>query len=98
VSLELPAVVDCAFPSLLDERGVGTFAQLLHVDLFLEHREPVRVELREVEHVADETFEANRLLADDLERCVPQLRIVDDALTQRRHVAADRSKGRPQLV
>ena len=42
--------------------------ELLHVDLFLQHGEAVRIELREIEHVADEALEPHRLLADHVER------------------------------
>ena len=61
-------VVDRALARLLAERRVRALDELLHVDLFLQHREAVRVELREVEHVADEPLEPHRLLADHVER------------------------------
>ena len=42
------------------------------------HGEAVRVELREVEHVADEPLEPRRLGRDDVERRAHQLRVVDE--------------------
>ena len=62
--LELLVVIDVAAARLLTERGVRLVAEPAHVDLFLEQREPVGLELREVEHVADKTFEP-RVLARD---------------------------------
>ena len=62
------------------------------------HREPVRAELREVEHVADEPLEPRRLGGDDVERGVDRLRVVDEAVADRVDVPADRGQRRPQLV
>ncbi len=64
----------------------------------LHDREAVRVELREVEDVADEPLEPVRLRLDDLERVLAQLGVLDQALAQRRDVAADRGQRRAQLV
>ncbi len=58
----------------------------------------MRVELREVEDVADEPLEPLRLGLHRRERHVAQLGILDDALEQRRDVAADRGQRRAQLV
>ena len=71
---------------------------MLHVDLLLQHREPTRVELREVEHVVDEAREALGLLRDDLERDAARIFILDEALAERGDVASDRGQRRSQLV
>ena len=64
---------------------------MLHVDLLLQHREPARVELGEVEHVVDEARQALGLLRDDLERDGARLLVLHD-------MTADRSQRRSQLV
>ena len=58
----------------------------------------MRVQLGEVEHVADEPAEPLRLGGDDLERRLGQLGIGDDAFAQGGDVAADRGQRRAQLV
>ena len=58
----------------------------------------MRVELGEVEHVADETAEPLGLGGDDLQRLLGRLRVGDDTLAQRGDVPADRGQRRPQLV
>ena len=97
-ALQLAAVVDPAAPRLLVERRVRALDEMLHVDLLLQHREAACVELREVEHVADEPREPLGLLGDDLERDVARLLVLDEPLAERGDVAADRRQRRPQLV
>ena len=58
----------------------------------------MRVELGEVEDVADEPLEPVGLHGDHVERGVRASRVLDDALAQRVDVAADRRQRRPQLV
>ena len=58
----------------------------------------MRVELREIEDVADEPLEPLGLGAITSSDCLAQLRILGDALAERLHVAADRRQRRPQLV
>ena len=61
-------VVDLPPPRLLCERAVGVVEHAAHVDLLVPNREPVRLQLREIEHVADEPLETVGLGGDDLER------------------------------
>ena len=61
-------VVDLAATRLLGERSVGLVEHALEVDLLVPHREAVSLELREVEHVSDESLEPVGLRRDDLER------------------------------
>ena len=70
----LVRVLDPAPPRLLGERRVGAVEQPAHVDLLGEDGEAVRVQLRQVEHVADEPAEPLRLGRDDLERRLGELR------------------------
>ena len=95
---DVGAVVDRATPGDVSERRERALAQLLHVDLFLQHREPVRVELRKIEHVADEPLEPHRLLPDHAERRLLHRSVVDHALAQCGYVAADRRERRSKLV
>ena len=95
---DLAAVLDRASPRFLAERRVRALAERLHVDLFLEQREAVRVELRQIEDVADEPREAFRLGCDHVERLVAQLRVLDHTLAERLDVAANRGQRRAQLV
>ena len=95
---QLAAVVDPAAPRLFVERRVGALDEVLHVDLLLQHGEAARVELREVEHVADEPREPLGLLGDDVERDRARLFVLDEPLAQRGDVAADRGQRRAQLV
>ena len=64
----LAAKVDRAALRLLAVALVRLGDELAHVDLLLHHREPVGVELREVEDVADEALEPLRLPLHRLER------------------------------
>ena len=91
-------VVDRAPACLVGERRVGAVEQPAHVHLLGENGEAVRVQLGEVEHVADEPAELLRLGGDDLERRVGQLGIGDDAFAQGGDMAANRGRGRAQLV
>ena len=88
--VDLAPVVDCAAPRLFAERGVRLLAERLHVDLLLQEREPVRVELREVEEVADETGESVALECDDRERGLAGARILGKLLAPRASVADSR--------
>ena len=62
------------------------------------HREAVGVELRQVEHVADEPLEPDRLAGHDVERGALELRIVEQPVADRVDVPLDRRQRRPQLV
>ena len=83
---------------LVAERVVRVLHEVAHVDLLGLHGEPVGAELREVEHVADESLEPGRLVRDDLERRRHELRVVDQPVAERVDVALDRGEGRPELV
>ena len=61
-------VVDLAPPRLLGERTVRLVEESLEVDLLVPHREAMRLQLREVEDVADEPLEPVGLRRDDVER------------------------------
>ena len=91
-------VVDLAPARLLRERPVRLVEHALQVDLLLTHREPVCLELREVEHVPDESLESVGLGSDDVERRADTVRIAHDALADRLDVPPDRGQWRPQLV
>ena len=91
-------VVDLPLLRLLAEREVRLLEQPGHVDLLVADREAPRVELREVEHVADEPLEPHRLGGDHVERGRAQRRVVDDSLAERLDVPADRGQRRAQLV
>ena len=95
---ELQVVLDPAGPRLLGERRVGALAEAPHVDLLAQEREAARVELGEVEDVTDEPLEPHRLLATTSSERPRDAFVLEDALAQRRHVAADRGQRRPQLV
>ena len=69
-----------------------------HVDLLGLNREPVRAELREVEHVPDEPLEPRRLVRHDVERRADELRVVHEPVTERVDVALDRGERRAELV
>src|SRR5581483_8886291 len=97
-AVERELVVELPGPRLGRERGVGALAEDAHVDLLAEQGEAPRVELREVEHVADEALEADGLLGHDVERAPLRLLVVDYAFPQRGDMAADRGQRRPQLV
>ena len=58
----------------------------------------MRVELREVEDVADERSSRRDSASTTSSECVALLGILDDALEQRGDVAADRGQRRAQLV
>ena len=58
----------------------------------------MHVQLRKVEHIADEPLEAFCLEADHFERVRPRLLVLDDALEQGLDMTADRGQRRPQLV
>ena len=92
------AVVDPPPARLLAEGRVGLVDEAAHVDLLVEHGEPMGVELGQVEHVADEPLEPLRLGGDHLERLGARLRVLDQPFPQRIDVAADRRQRRPQLV
>ena len=62
------------------------------------HGEPVRVELRQIEHVADEPLEPDRLAGDDVERRTLELGVVEQPVADRVDVTLDRGQRRPQLV
>ena len=91
-------IVDPAPARLVGERRVGAVAEPAHVHLLRQDREPARVQLGQVEHVADEPAEPLRLGGDGVERPLDLLGIGDDALLQRRDVAANRRQRRSQLV
>ena len=76
------AVVDLAPARLLGERAVRLIEHALEVDLLVTNGEPVRLELREVEDVADEPLEPVGLGGDDVERRLHLLGLGDDALAQ----------------
>ena len=88
-------VVDLPPSRLLAEGAVGTLADALHVHLLAGEREAVRVELREVEDVADEPLEARRLGRDHVER---RALVTHEPLAQRLDVTADRGQRGAQLV
>ena len=88
------AVVDLAPAGLLGERAVRLIEDTLEVDLLVTHREPVRLQLREVEHVADEPLEPVGLGGDDVERRPHLLGLGDDALAQ----APRRDRGSPSAA
>ena len=90
----LLAVVDRAAARLVAERLVRLVEQLPHVDLLGEDGEAVRVELGEIEDVADEPLEPLRLGLHRRERDVAQLRILDDALRG----APRRDRGSPSAA
>ncbi len=69
----LLAVVDRPAPRLLAEALVRLVDELPHVDLLRRDREAVRVELREIEDVADEPLEPLRL-APRPSRATPRAR------------------------
>src|SRR5207253_3798426 len=94
----LELVLDAAGPRLLSEIRVGALAQRPHVDLLAQQRETARVELREVENVADETLEPQRFLRDHLERPALRLLVVEDAFPESRNMTTDRRQRRPKLV
>ena len=96
--LHLLVVVDRPPPRLFPEPFVRLVDELHHVDLLGRDREAVRVELREIEDVADEAIEPLRLVFHRLERRRTLGRIVDDALEERRNVTADRRQRCPKLV
>ena len=73
-------------------------AELLHVDLFLKEREPVGLELREIEDVADQPVEPGGLACDHVERRGTESGVVRDAFAQRIDVTANRRQRRAQLV
>ena len=58
-------VVDLPATRLLGERPVRLVEHALEIDLLLAHREPVGLELRQVEHVSDEALEPVGLRRDD---------------------------------
>ena len=68
------------------------------VDLLVEQREAVRLELGQVEQVADQAAQAVGLVADDRVGLVPLVLGVDHVVRQRLHVAADGGQRRAQLV
>ena len=80
------------------EGRVRTLDEVLHVDLLLEHREPFGVQLREVEHVADEPREAFRLVGDRVEGHRPGFLVLDEPLAQCRDVPANGGERRAKLV
>ncbi len=90
--------MDLAPLGLLGERLVGQVEQPFEVDLLLDEGEAVRVELRQVEEVADEAGQPVGLGLDDLERGVARVGIRGEPLPQRVDVAADRRQRRPQLM
>ena len=90
--------VDLAAPRLLAEARMRALDEHPHVDLLRVDREPVRVQLREVEHVADEPLEPDRLAGDDVERGALELRVVEEPVADRVDVTLDRGQRRPQLV
>ena len=55
-------------------------------------------ELREVEHVADEPLEPDRLGGDDVERRALELGVVEEPVADRVDVPLDRGQRRSQLV
>ena len=63
----LDPVVDRAAPRLVGERLVRALEQLLHVDLFGQDREPVGLELGEIEDVVHQPLQPARLGLHDLE-------------------------------
>ena len=97
-AVAVAAVVDLAPPRLLAEGGVRLVDQAAHVHLLVQDREPVRVELGEVEHVADEALEALRLRGDDPERLRLRHGSIDQPFPESLDMAADRGQRRPQLV
>ncbi len=94
----LEPVLDLAPTGFLGERSVRMIEDAPEVDLLLANGEAMRLELREVEHVADEALEPDRLGRDDVERDPHLIGLRHDPLAQRLDVAADRGKRRPQLV
>ena len=91
-------VVDLPATSLLGEGVVRMVEDAPEVDLLLADREPVRLELGEIQHVSDEPLETVGLGRDHVERASYLLRLGDDPLAKCLHVAADRGQRRPQLV
>jgi len=69
-----------------------------HVDLLVQHREPVGVELGQVEHVADEPLEPLRGRYDDVERRPLRFGIGRQPLANRLDVPTNGGERRPQLV
>ena len=65
--MPLPPVVDLAPARLVPVCLVRLIEQRAHVDLFARDREAVRIELREIEDVADQPLEPARLRLDGLE-------------------------------
>ena len=98
LTVPVDPVVDLAPARLLGERAVRMVEDAAEVDLLVPDREPVRLELREVEDVPHETLEPVRLCGHDLERRLDLLRLADDALAHRLDMAANRRERRPQLV
>ena len=52
VGIRGQAVVDLAAPRLLGERAVRMVENSREIDLLVANREPVRLELREIQHVS----------------------------------------------
>ena len=96
--VQLAAVVDPALARLLVERRVRALDELLHVDLLGVQREAARIELRQVEDVADEPREPFRLGGDDVQREVARVGVLDQPLAERGDVASNRRQRRAQLV
>ena len=92
------AYVDLAPARLVAERVVRLLDEASHVDLLGLDGEPVRAELCEVEHVADEPLEPRRLVRDHVERGGDELRVVDEAVAEGVDVALDRRERRAQLM
>jgi hypothetical protein len=61
-------------------------------------REAVRLELREIEDIADEALEPHALACDHLERRCADVRVFGHAFSQSVDVPADRRQRRAQLV
>ena len=68
------------------------------VDLLHVERELARLEMREVEQVADQALQAAGLGEHDLERRLLLVLALDDAVRDRLHVALDGGQRRAQLV
>ena len=85
-------VLDLATPRLFLERAVCLLHEPVHVDLLRTHGEAMRVELGEIEHVADEPLEPDRFRGDDVERRLHELRVVDQSVAQRVDVTLDRGQ------
>ena len=98
VGILVEAEREPAAPRLFTEARMRLRDERSDIHLLGVNREPVGIELGEVEHVPDEPFQPDRLAGDDVEGGELCIAVVEEPVADGVDVALDRGQRRAQLV